>query len=102
MAALLELVAVEARAGAPVPTLGLDSCCLVKLLRALVSEPVLSLADKPSSGLDTRETRELAPVPQLLQRERDTVALLVELNQTMVGSVIDRTIVMDLGLRASM
>ena len=62
-----------------------------------MSEPVLLLADEPSSGLDIRETHDLAQVLRKLQRERGMAMLLVEHDLGMVGEVVDRTIVMDLG-----
>jgi branched-chain amino acid transport system ATP-binding protein len=69
----------------------------VELARALVSDPVLLLADEPSSGLDIHETQELSQVLRMLQRERGMAVLLVEHDLSMVGSVVDRTIVMNLG-----
>ena len=78
-------------------TLGLGSCRLVELARALVSEPVLLMADEPSSGLDIHETRELANVLRMLQHERGMAMLLVEHDLGMVGEVVDRTVVMNLG-----
>ncbi|MGD0393209.1 MAG: ABC transporter ATP-binding protein [Acidimicrobiales bacterium] len=95
--AVLELVGIGDRADAPVSSLGLGSCRLVELARALVSDPVLLLADEPSSGLDIHETQELSQVLRMLQRERGMAVLLVEHDLSMVGSVVDRTIVMNLG-----
>jgi ABC-type branched-subunit amino acid transport system ATPase component len=69
----------------------------VELARALVSEPVLLMADEPSSGLDIHETGELAQVLRKLQRERGMAMLLVEHDLGMVGEVVDRTVVMNLG-----
>ena len=69
----------------------------MELARALVADPVLLLADEPSSGLDIHETRELSHVLRMLQRERGMAVLLVEHDLGMVGSVVDRTIVMNLG-----
>ena len=97
VAEVLELVGIEDQAEAPVSTLGLGSCRLVELARALVADPVLLLADEPSSGLDVHETRELSQVLQMLQRERGMAVLLVEHDLSMVASVVDRTIVMNLG-----
>ena len=97
MAAVLELVGIESQADVPVSSLGLGSCRLVELARALVADPVLLLADEPSSGLDIHETRELSQVLQMLQRERGMAVLLVEHDLNMVASVVDRTIVMNLG-----
>jgi branched-chain amino acid transport system ATP-binding protein len=98
VASVLELVGIESRAETPVSALGLGLCRLVELARALVSEPVLLLADEPSSGLDVHETRELAQVLRKLQRERGMAMLLVEHDLGMVGEVVDRTVVMDLGV----
>jgi branched-chain amino acid transport system ATP-binding protein len=94
---VLELIGIADRADTPVSALGLGSCRLVELARALVSEPVILLADEPSSGLDVQETHELANVLRTLQRERGMAVLLVEHDLAMVGAVVDRAIVMDLG-----
>jgi branched-chain amino acid transport system ATP-binding protein len=94
---VLELVGIAEWADVPVSALGLGSCRLVELARALVSDPVLLLADEPSSGLDVRETKELTQVLRMIQRERGMALLLVEHDLDMVGEVVDRTIVMDLG-----
>ncbi len=97
VAEVLDLVGIADRADTPVSALGLGSCRLVELARALVSDPVLLLADEPSSGLDMQETQELAHVLRTLQEERGMAVLLVEHDLAMVGAVVDRTIVMDLG-----
>jgi branched-chain amino acid transport system ATP-binding protein len=97
VADVLDLVGIADRADTPVSALGLGSCRLVELARALVSEPNLLLADEPSSGLDVQETQELAHVLRTLQQERGMAVLLVEHDLTMVGAVVDRTLVMDLG-----
>jgi branched-chain amino acid transport system ATP-binding protein len=94
---VLDLIGIERQAKTPVSALGLGSCRLVELGRALVSEPVLLMADEPSSGLDIRETHDLAQVLRKLQRERGMAMLLVEHDLGMVGEVVDRTIVMNLG-----
>ena len=97
VAEVLDMVGVGDRADTPVSALGLGSCRLVELARALVADPVLLLADEPSSGLDVRETQELANVLRTLQRERGMAVLLVEHDLHMVAQVVDRVIVMDLG-----
>jgi branched-chain amino acid transport system ATP-binding protein len=94
---VLELVGIAEWADVPVSALGLGSCRLVELARALVPDPVLLLADEPSSGLDVHETQELTQVLRTIQRERGMALLLVEHDLDMVGEVVDRTIVMDLG-----
>ncbi len=94
---VLDLVGIADRADTPVSALGLGSCRLVELARALVADPILLLADEPSSGLDVHETEELAQVLRSLQKERGMAVLLVEHDLSMVGAVVDRTLVMDLG-----
>lgn len=94
---VIDLVGLRERAQDPVSALGLGMCRLVELARAVVAEPVLLLADEPSSGLDVHETKELAAVLRTLQSERGTAVLLVEHDLGMVGEASDRVIVMDLG-----
>jgi branched-chain amino acid transport system ATP-binding protein len=95
--ATLELVGIGALADLPVNALGLGHCRLVELARALAAEPKILLADEPSSGLDLHETAEVASVLRTVQRERGTAVFLVEHDLAMVGDVVDRTVVMDLG-----
>jgi branched-chain amino acid transport system ATP-binding protein len=97
VAATLELVGITRLADTSVNALGLGHCRLVELARALAAEPKILLADEPSSGLDLHETAEVAAVLRTVQRERGTAVLLVEHDLSMVGDVVDRTIVMDLG-----
>jgi branched-chain amino acid transport system ATP-binding protein len=93
----LELVGITHLADTSVNALGLGNCRLVELARALATEPKILLADEPSSGLDLRETAEVAAVLRTVQRERGTAVLLVEHDLSMVAEVVDRTVVMDLG-----
>jgi len=95
--ATLELVGISRLADTLVNALGLGHCRLVELARALAAEPKILLADEPSSGLDHHETAEVAKVLRTVQRERGTAVLLVEHDLGMVGEVVDRTVVMDLG-----
>ena len=95
--ATLELVGITNLADMSVNALGLGHCRLVELARALAAEPKILLADEPSSGLDLGETAEVAAVLRTVQRERGTAILLVEHDLSMVGEVVDRTVVMDLG-----
>ena len=97
VAATLELVGITHLADTSVNALGLGNCRLVELARALAAEPKILLADEPSSGLDLHETAEVAAVLRTVQRERGTAVLLVEHDLSMVGDVVDRAIVMDLG-----
>lgn len=97
VAAALSLVGLGPVADVPVAALGLGTCRLVELARALVAEPRLLLADEPSSGLDAHESRELAQVLRRLQAERGMAVLVVEHDLALVGAVVDRVVVLDLG-----
>ncbi len=94
---VLDLVGLGEVEDHPVSALGLGLCRLVELARAIVSDPILLVADEPSSGLDVNETAELAQVLRTLQREHGMAVLLVEHDLGMVGDIVDRAIVMDLG-----
>ena len=95
--AAMELVGIADMAETSVNALGLGHCRLVELARALAAEPKILLADEPSSGLDLHETAEVASVLRTVQREGGTAVFLVEHDLAMVGDVVDRTVVMDLG-----
>ena len=94
---VLDLVELRPQRDTPVSALGLGMCRLVELARALVGRPDLLMADEPSSGLDVHETKELAHVLRTLQKEKGMAVLLVEHDLGMVGDVVDRAVVMDLG-----
>jgi len=94
---VLGMVGLRDRAEAPVASLGLGSCRLVELARALVTDPVVLMADEPSSGLDVHETRELGAVLRQVQRDQGMAMVLVEHDLSMVAEVVDRTVVMNLG-----
>jgi branched-chain amino acid transport system ATP-binding protein len=94
---VLDLVELRPERDTPVAALGLGMCRLVELARALVGRPDLLMADEPSSGLDVHETKELAQVLRTLQKEKGMAVLLVEHDLGMVGDVVDRAVVMDLG-----
>src|ERR1700693_3422681 len=93
----MKLVGLNELADTPVSALGLGNCRLVELARALAGEPKLLLADEPSSGLDERETADLAAVLRIIQRDRGTAVLLVEHDLGVVAEVVDRVVVMDVG-----
>ncbi|MDE3085873.1 MAG: ABC transporter ATP-binding protein [Acidobacteriota bacterium] len=95
--AILDLVGLDHLADVPVAALGLGTCRLVELGRALACEPKLLLADEPSSGLDHNETDSLAMVLRVVQRERAMAVLLVEHDLQMVAKSVDRIVVLDIG-----
>src|SRR3974390_1857697 len=94
---IMSLVGLTELADTPVSALGLGHCRLVELARALSGEPRLLLADEPSSGLDERETADLAAVLRMIQRDRGTAVLLVGHDLGIVAEVGDRTRGVDRG-----
>ncbi len=95
--ATMELVGLTALADVTVASLSLGHCRLVELGRALAGDPLLLLADEPSSGLDDYETAVLSEVLRKVQRDRNTALLLVEHDLQMVGRVSDRVVVLNFG-----
>jgi len=94
---VLDLVGLRELGNTPVSALGLGTCRLVELARALVGHPKLLMVDEPSSGLDVHETKDLSQILRRLQTERGMAVLLVEHDLGMVADVVDRVVVMDLG-----
>ncbi len=97
VAATLELVGLGEVADRPIESLGLGRGRLVELGRSLMIEPKLLLLDEPSSGLDHRETDEMAEVLDTVRAERGTAILLVEHDVAMVRKVTSRLYVLDFG-----
>jgi len=71
---------------------------LVEIGRALMTEPRLLLLDEPSSGLDHRETEMLSAVLRDLNAHHGTAILLVEHDVAMVRSLVERVVVLDVGI----
>jgi branched-chain amino acid transport system ATP-binding protein len=70
---------------------------MVELARALATEPRLVLLDEPASGLNTKETDDLAT---LVTRIRDSgvTVLLVEHDMSLVMDISDEILVLDFGV----
>jgi ABC-type branched-subunit amino acid transport system ATPase component len=62
-----------------------------------MTEPRLLLLDEPSSGLDSRESGDLASVINDLRHRREMAVLLVEHDLDLVHAVADRAYVIDFG-----
>jgi branched-chain amino acid transport system ATP-binding protein len=95
--ATLDLLGLNADADRPIEALSLGRGRIVEVGRALMTEPRLLLLDEPSSGLDHRETAELADVLRLVNRERGAAILLVEHDVEMVTQLVERVFVLDFG-----
>jgi len=68
----------------------------VELARALASEPKLLLLDEPASGLNTRETRDLAALIDRI-RGMGIAILVVEHDMSLVMDISDEVVVLDFG-----
>lgn len=85
----------------PVAGLPLGTSRLVEIARALATEPDVLLLDEPSSGLDTRETDELAATLSAIVAERGVALLLVEHDVDLVLGLSDVVHVLDFGVKIS-
>ncbi|MQY21523.1 ABC transporter ATP-binding protein [Nocardia macrotermitis] len=98
---ILELLHLGEQAHRPVAGLPLGTARLLEVGRALALEPTVLLLDEPSSGLDTRETEELATVFTDISRERGVSLLLVEHDVELVLGLSDTVHVIDFGVEIS-
>ena len=93
----LELLGLTSVASVSAGAIGLGTGRLVEVARALASQPRVLLLDEPSSGLDARETDELAEVLARLRAEAGVALVLVEHNVGMVLGLADDVTVLDFG-----
>ena len=70
---------------------------LVDLACVLAADPTVLLLDEPSSGIAQRETEELGPLIQRIKTETACSILIIEHDMTLISSVSDELIAMDLG-----
>ncbi|HEX6417541.1 MAG TPA: ABC transporter ATP-binding protein [Acidimicrobiales bacterium] len=94
---VLELLGLGALADEPIEHLSLGRARLVEVGRALMTRPRLLLLDEPSSGLDRRETADLASTLRAVQAEQGFAILLVEHDVELVAGFTERTYVLDFG-----
>ncbi|HRW36185.1 MAG: ABC transporter ATP-binding protein [Acidimicrobiales bacterium] len=94
---VLELLGLARLADEPIEHLSLGQGRLVEVGRALMTRPKLLLLDEPSSGLDRRETADLAATLRTVQDEQGFAILLVEHDVELVSSFTERSYVLDFG-----
>ena len=94
---ILEVLGLTSVASVPAGAVGLGTGRLVEVARALAAEPRVLLLDEPSSGLDARETDDLAAVLGRLRDDDGLALVLVEHNVAMVLGLADDVTVLDFG-----
>jgi branched-chain amino acid transport system ATP-binding protein len=94
---VLGLLGLADLADEPIEHLSLGQGRLVEVGRALMTQPRLLLLDEPSSGLDRRETDDLARTLRAIQGEQGFAILLVEHDVELVAAFTERTYVLDFG-----
>jgi len=83
----------------PVAGLPLGMSRLVEIARALAVDPAVLLLDEPSSGLDTRETEQLASTLRRVVDTRGVSLLLVEHDVDLVLGMSHHVHVLDFGVK---
>ncbi len=94
---MLDILSLAPVGDRSVESLSLGLGRLVEIGRALMTRPKLLLLDEPSSGLDRRETEELARTLGNVQREQGIAVLLVEHDVELVRNLVERVYVLDFG-----
>ena len=95
--AVLDLVGLSDEADQPAQSLSLGRGRVVELARALMCDPKLLFLDEPSSGLDQKETSEMAAVLEQVQKERRITIVLCEHDVPFVERLAKRSYVLDCG-----
>ncbi len=92
----LEFAGLSAKAAVAAGALAFGQRRMVEIARAMATEPRLMLLDEPASGLNTRETDELARLIRKI-RDKGITILLVEHDMTMVMDISDEIFVLHNG-----
>jgi branched-chain amino acid transport system ATP-binding protein len=94
--AQLDGVGLADRAGVPAGSLSFGQRRMIELARALATEPKLLLLDEPASGLNMKETDDLAGRIREI-RDRGVTVLLVEHDMSLVMDISDDILALHFG-----
>jgi branched-chain amino acid transport system ATP-binding protein len=94
---VLDLLGVGHLADEPIEHLSLGQGRLVEVGRALMTRPRILFLDEPSSGLDRKETADLATTLRTVQADQGFAILLVEHDVELVAAFTERSYVLDFG-----
>jgi branched-chain amino acid transport system ATP-binding protein len=95
---LVDLLGLTSVAITPAASLPLGTARRVEVARALATAPSVLLLDEPSSGLDHRETAQLAAALRLVVEQEGVSMLLVEHDVAMVLGLSSSVSVLDFGV----
>jgi branched-chain amino acid transport system ATP-binding protein len=96
-AAIIDLIGLGARMYSEAASLSCGELRLLEVGIALGAKPRLLLLDEPGAGLNNQEVVELGGILRRLVGTRVEAVLMVEHNMSMVMSIADRIVVMNLG-----
>ena len=94
---LLELLALQKIANAPLGSLSMGSRRLVDLACQLAARPKVLLLDEPTSGMAQRDTESIGPLISRISKDLDCAVLIIEHNVQVLSSVADRLVAMNFG-----
>ncbi|HXA29980.1 MAG TPA: MFS transporter [Candidatus Angelobacter sp.] len=94
---LVELLGLQRYAEWSIGELSTGTRRVVDIACTMAAEPEVLLLDEPSSGVAQAEVQELAPLLQRLRAETGCALLVIEHDITLISTVSDRLVAMELG-----
>jgi branched-chain amino acid transport system ATP-binding protein len=94
---LIEVLGLQRYAEWSIAELSTGTRRIVDIACTMAAEPEVLLLDEPSSGVAQAEVQELAPLLQRLRAETGCALLVIEHDITLISTVSDRLVAMELG-----